>query len=181
MRIKPNPSPDAKAAELLKDVEQMFGGVPNIFSTLAHSSAALGTLVGAFGAMSSSKLSGALREQIALAIAGANGCDYCASAHSVLGKMNKLTEEQLAQSLQGRSRDPKTQEVLSFALKVASTCGRVSDADLEAVRAAGYSDEEIVDIVTLVGINIFTNYFNHVVETDIDFPLVKTTGAASAG
>ncbi|MDQ2696825.1 MAG: carboxymuconolactone decarboxylase family protein [Pseudomonadota bacterium] len=179
-RIKPNPAPDAKAQELLAGVKQMLGGTPNVFTTLAHSSAALGVFVGALGALSSSKLSAPLREQISVAVAGASGCDYCASAHTALSKLNKVADEELAQNLYGKSSDAKTQAGLVFARKVVSARGRVSDADLEAVRAAGYSDGEIVDIVALVGVNLLTNYLNHVAGTEIDFPLVKTAGVASA-
>lgn len=179
-RIQPNTNPDAKSQELLNSVKEMLGGTPNVFTTLAHSSGALGVFVGALGAMSGSKLSGALREQIALAVAGANGCDYCASAHTALGKMNNLSGEELAQNLQVKSSDSKVQEALAFAYKIVAARGHVSDADVQAVRAAGYGDSEIVDIVAVTCINIFTNYFNHVAGTVVDFPLVSTQNIAKA-
>lgn len=179
-RIQPNQNPDPKSQELLAGVKQMLGSTPNIFTTMAHSPATLGVFVGALGAMASSKLSGGLREQIALAVAGVNGCDYCASAHTVLGKMNKVAEGELAQNLQGKAADAKTQAALDFAKKIVNARGHVSDSDVQAVRAAGYSDGEIVDMVTVTCINIFTNYFNHVMDTDIDFPLVRTENSSKA-
>ncbi len=179
-RIQPNTTPDTKSQELLAGVKKMLGGTPNMFTTMAHSSAALGVFVGALGALSTSKLSGGLREQIALAVAGANGCDYCASAHTALGKMNKLSEGELAQNLQSESTDEKTQAALSFARKIVDARGRISDADLQTVRSAGYSESEIVDMVAVTCINIFTNYFNHIAGTEIDFPLVSTQGVAKA-
>src|SRR4051812_24344059 len=106
-RIQPNLIPDAQSQELLAGVKKMLGGTPNLFTTLAHSPAALGVFVGALGALSNSTLSGGLREQIALTVAGANGCDYCASAHTALGKMNKISESELAQNLQTKSSDAK--------------------------------------------------------------------------
>lgn len=171
-RIKPNPTPDVKSQELLAGVKKMLGSTPNIFTTLAHSPAALGFFVGALAAMANSKLSGGLREQIALTVAGVNGCDYCASAHTTLGKMNKVAEAELAQNLLSRSSDARTQAALTFARKIVEARGHVSDADVQDVRKAGYDDGQIVDMIAVVGVNIFTNYFNHVAGTEIDFPLV---------
>lgn len=179
-RIQPNKNPDAKSKELLAGVEKLLGSTPNIFTTLAHSPAALGVFVGAIGAMANSKLPGGLREQIALTVAAANGCDYCASAHTTLGKMNKVAEGELTLALSGKSSDSKTQTALVFARKLVLERGHVTDADVDSLRRAGYSEGEIVDIVAVTGVNIFTNYFNHVAETDIDFPVVKTAGAAKA-
>lgn len=179
-RIQPNATPDAKSQELLAGVKKMLGGTPNMFTTLAHSSGALGMFVHSLGALAGGKLSGALREQIALTVAGANGCDYCASAHTALGKMNKVSEGELAQNLESKSADAKIQAALLFARKIVVARGHVSDADLQAVRAAGYNDGEIVDIVAVTCVNIFTNYFNHIAGTEIDFPLVSTVSVAKA-
>ena len=174
VRIQPNTNPDAKSQELLVGVKKMLGSTPNIFTTMAHSSGALGVFVGALGAMSGSKLSGGLREQIALTVAGANSCDYCASAHTALGKMNKVAEPELAINLQAKSSDGRTQAALTFARKIVDLRGHVADADVTAIRSAGYSDSEIVDIVAVVCVNIYTNYFNHVAGTSIDFPMVSS-------
>ena len=173
-RIQPNTNPDSQSQELLASVKKMLGSTPNIFTTMAHSSATLGFFVGALGVMGNSKLSGSLREQIAVAVAGANSCDYCASAHTALGKMNKVSEQELAANLQAKSSDAKIQAALTFARKIVALRGHVTDADVTAIRVAGFSESEVVDIVTVVGINIFTNYFNHVAGTAVDFPLVST-------
>ena len=180
VRIQPNTNPDAKSQEMLAGVKKMLGSTPNVFTTLAQSSTALNFYLSASGALKDSKLGGPLREQIALTVAGANSCDYCASAHTTLGKMQKIAEGELAKNLQAISGDAKTQEVLKFARKIADLRGNVTDADVNAVRAAGYSDGEIVDIVAVVAINLFTNYFNHVAGTAVDFPLVSTVNAAMA-
>ena len=179
-RIQPNLTPDIKSQELLSGVKKMLGGTPNLFTTLAHSSAALGVFVGALGALSSSKLSGGLREQIALTVAGVNGCDYCASAHTALGKMNKINEVELAQNLLAKSENAKTQAALVFARKIVEARGHVYDSDVQTIRDAGFSEGEIVDMVAVTCINIFTNYFNHIAGTEIDFPLVSTQDLAKA-
>ncbi len=179
-RIKPNQNPDAKSQELLNGIKEKLGSTPNFFTTLANSSAALGAFLGASGALAGSKLNAALREQIALTVAGANGCDYCASAHTAIGKKQNIAESELTQNLQARSSDGKTQAALTLARRIVETRGRVSDADVQAARTAGYTDGEIVDIVAVVGLNTFTNYFNHVADTENDFPVVKTTSVARA-
>jgi len=179
-RINPNTSPDAKSLELLAGVKKMLGGTPNMFTTLAHSSSSLGFAVSGFSAFNESKLSASLREQIALTVAGVNSCDYCASAHTTLGKMNKISESELSQNLCALSADARTQSALTFAKTIVDSRGLVSDQDVTQIREAGFSEGEIVDIVAVVAFNIFTNYFNHVAGTSIDFPLVSTKNLAHA-
>jgi uncharacterized peroxidase-related enzyme len=179
-RIAPNATPDPKAQELLDGVKKLLGGTPNVFTTLAHSPAALGVFVNALGAMSNSRLGAGLREQIAVAVAGASGCDYCASAHTALGAMHKIDAGELTRNLQAHSGNARVEAALAFARTVVEKRGRVSDGELEAVRRAGYSDGEIIDIVALVAVNLLTNYVNQVAGTDIDFPVVTTSEVAVA-
>ncbi len=147
---------------------------------MAHSTAALGYYLGGASALSGTKISAALREQLSLTIAGLNSCDYCASAHTLVGGMQKIEKGELTQNLSGKSSDAKTQAALTFARQIVDLRGQVSNADVKAVRAAGYDDAEIVEIVAVVGQNIFTNYFNHVAGTVVDFPLVSTATIAKA-
>ena len=173
-RIQPNTNPNGKAQEQLASVKKMLGITPNIFTTLAHSPAALGYYLNASAALNSTAISAVLREQIALTVAGANACDYCASAHTALGKAQKISAAELTDNLHGKAADAKTQAALSFARKIVDFRGHLKDSDLKAIRAAGYSEAEIVEIVAVVGQNIFTNYFNHIASTVIDFPKVST-------
>jgi len=179
-RIQTNPHPDAKSQELLAGVHKLLGGTPNMFKTLAHSSSSLGFAVAGFTGFGESKLPPSLREQIALTVAGANSCDYCASAHTTLGKMHHVSEDELSQNLRARSCDPKVHVALTFVKKLVDERGRVSDADVNAVRKAGYSEGEILDLVTVTTFNIFTNYINHVAGTEIDFPRIYTLQTAAA-
>lgn len=180
VRIKPKQNPDAKAQDQLNGVQKMLGSTPNLFTTLAHSSAALGFYLSSISALNETKLSPALREQISIAVAGINACDYCASAHTKFGKMRKLDDRELSQNLIGQSSDAKTQAALRFARQIVKLRGFVSDSDLKEIRDAGYSDEEIVEIVAVVCQNIFTNYFNHIAGTEVDFPKVDTAMASQA-
>ncbi|RME68876.1 MAG: carboxymuconolactone decarboxylase family protein [Alphaproteobacteria bacterium] len=173
-----NASP--KAAELLSAVRKQMGGVPNILATMAQSPAALGGYLGFAGALAAGKLAPSLREQIALAVAGANRCDYCASVHTALGGKQGLSRDELSRNLRGRSAEPKTDAALQFVSRIVSARGHIAAADLAAVRDAGFDDEAIVEIVAHTALNIFTNYFNHVAGTEIDFPVVETARAHAA-
>ncbi len=179
-RIQPAANPDAKSQELLTKVKEMMGSTPNVFTTMANSSATLGVFVGAIGALQDSKLTPELKEQIAVAVAGANSCNYCASAHTALGKDKKISETELAMNLQAKSDDAKTQAALTFARKIVELRGNVSDTDLAEIRAAGFNDGEVIDILTVTCVNIFSNYFNHLAETKIDFPVVTTGSVEKA-
>jgi AhpD family alkylhydroperoxidase len=119
-----------------------------------------------------------LREQIALISAEVNGCAYCASAHTAIGKMVGLGEDAILAARRGRSIDERTDAALKFARNLIVSRGEVSDADVRAVKDAGFSDGEVGELVANVALNIFTNYFNTIAETDIDFPKVQIGEAA---
>lgn len=170
----------AASQPLLEAVGKKLGMVPNLFKTFAHSPAVLKYYLHGSEALGGGVLSAALREQIALVTAGENECDYCASAHTLMGKGAGLAAAEMAHNLRGRSDDAKTQAALNFAAAIVSERGRISDAQLSAVRAAGYGDAEVVEIVANVVANIFTNYFNHIAGTVIDFPVVKAAPPAHA-
>lgn len=171
---------DPKAAELLDNVKSSLGMVPNIFGTMANSTAVLEGYLSLSGSLGSASLSAQMNEQIALAVAGANTCDYCASAHTTLGKMAGLSQDEMTRNLRGASEDPKNQLVLDFAREIVSEKGRVSDATFKTLRANGFADQQILEIFGQVMVNIFTNYFNHLAETEIDFPVVTTEVAQAA-
>lgn len=166
---------EAPAREMLEGVRKKFGAVPNLFKILAHSPAALQFYIGQIEALSKGVLDRALREQLAVVTAGANHCDYCASAHTLMGKGVGLTEKELEQNLHGQSSNPRTAAALTLARAILEQRGEVSDADLKAASEAGYSKAELVEIMAHVGMNIFTNYFNRLAQTEVDFPRVNTS------
>lgn len=167
------------SAEILSQVKGKIGMVPNLYGAIAHSPAALGAYLAFSQAIGESSISPVLREQLALTTAGINSCDYCSSAHTLMGKGAGVDSDELTRNLLGESNDPKTQAALTFATAIVDKRGFVDDADLAAVRGEGYSQEEIVEIIAVVSINIFTNYFNHIAEVDIDFPVVRAPANAS--
>jgi uncharacterized peroxidase-related enzyme len=178
-QIDPNEVP-AKTQELLSAVKKQMGGVPNILATIAQSSAALGGYLGFAGALAGGRLTTAQREQIALAVAGANACDYCASVHTAVGKGAGLSADELKRNLRGQSEDAQMAEILSFARDVVRNRGMVGQDQLPMLRAANLDHEMVVEVIANVALNIFTNYFNHIAGTEIDFPLVSTEQALAA-
>ena len=160
-----------KTKELLDAVHKKYGMTPNLTRTFANSPAALEAYLG-FDALAGGSLSSALREQIALTVSEINGCDYCLAAHTAVGKMVGLSREQIHRSREALSGDSHEEAALQFAKAIVEKRGWVSDDDLAQVRQAGYSDGEIAEIVANVVKNIFSNYFNHVAETEVDFPAV---------
>ncbi|MGD9864427.1 MAG: carboxymuconolactone decarboxylase family protein [Pseudodonghicola sp.] len=163
---------------LLEVVTKQLGSAPNLFRLAAVSPAALEGYLGIFGALGKGSLPAATRERIALAIAQYNGCGYCLSAHTYLGaNLAKLSPEEIAANRNGRSTDAKADAAVVFAVNVAEARGHVSDADLSAVRAAGYDDAQIIEIVQHVALNVWTNYLNSVARTEIDFPVADGVAA----
>ena len=178
-RITPvNPQTvQGRARELLDAVKARLGLVPNMTRSMAVSPSVLDAYLGFSGALSHGVLPARVREQLALDVGEANHCDYCVSAHSVLGKRSGLTDQDILDSRRGASADPKEDVLLRFARTVLEKRGVVEDADIAAVRQAGYGDAEIAEVVAHVGLNVFTNYFNNMAGTTIDFPKAPALSA----
>lgn len=178
----PTPATIADAPEsarpLLEAVKTQLGSVPNLFRIVANSPAALEGYLGLNGALGKGKLAHATRERIALAVAEINGCNYCLAAHTYLGtNLAKLDAAEIAANRHGGSNDTKADAAVRFAAKIARERGGVAAADVESVRAAGYGDAEIVEIVAHVALNTLTNYINEALGTVIDFPEVDRLAA----
>ena len=165
-------------AKLLDGVQKKMGGVPNIIATMAQSPAVANAYLGFSQAVASGSLSARLREQIALVVGETNSCGYCVSAHTALGKKAGLSEQDTRDARRAEATDEKETQALQFARQIVTIQGHVTDEDVERVRQAGYTDGEIAEIVANVSLNIFTNYFNHVAGTEIDFPAAPELTAA---
>lgn len=179
-RIQPVDSTTATgtAAEQLAATRKLFGSAPNMFATAARSPATLAALNGFFAALGKAPLGGKVGEQIAIAVAQSNGCEYCLSAHTAIGGMHGVSAANLASARHGRSDDPKAQAAIALAIDIVRTKGRVSDATLTDARVAGLVDGDIVEVVGHVALNIFTNYLNNLAGTDVDFAVVPLEAAA---
>ncbi|MFZ0237942.1 MAG: peroxidase-related enzyme [Xanthobacteraceae bacterium] len=172
---------DAPAASrpLLEAVKKQLGVVPNMFRLVSNSPAALQGYLGLSEALGKGALPAATRERIALAVAEINGCDYCLSAHTYLGKnLAKLDDAEIAANRDGASNDPKADAAVRFAAKVVGERGHVSEDDVRAVKRAGYDDAQVIEIVLDVALNTWTNFINLVGKTEIDFPVVSARKTA---
>ncbi|MFM9874340.1 MAG: carboxymuconolactone decarboxylase family protein [Fimbriimonadaceae bacterium] len=161
------------SSELLKSVKGQLGMVPNLYAALGNSPTALQVALQNGAAQEHSALTPAFREKIALVVAQTNSCDYCLSAHTTIGKMNGLTEDETIEARRGKSSDHKEQIGLQFAIQLVDNRGNVSNEQVGALKTAGYSDQEILDVANNVLINIYTNYMNHLIGTVVDFPAVR--------
>ncbi|MDX2019021.1 MAG: peroxidase-related enzyme [Deltaproteobacteria bacterium] len=167
-----------EAKQLLDAVQSGLGMVPNFIRVLANSPAALSAFLGIHGIAGAGELEPKTRERIALAVAEQNGCQYCVSAHTAIGRKAGLDPQEILANRAGRSSDAKAEAALTFARALVAHAGQVTAAELDAVRAAGHSDAEIVEIITHVAMNIFTNLLGKATQVEIDFPRVELKQAA---
>jgi uncharacterized peroxidase-related enzyme len=169
----------AASQPLLEAVKKQLGIVPNLFRLVSNSPAALEGYLGLSGALGKGALPAPTRERIALAVAEINGCNYCLSAHTYIGKnMAKLDDAEMTANRNGASNDPKADAAVRFAAKVVRARGHVTDDDVRVVKLAGYDDAQVIEIVLHVALNTWTNYINEVAQTVIDFPVVAARKAA---
>ena len=170
----------AAAQPLLAAVKKQIGVAPNLFRVIANSPAALEGYLGLNAALAKGVLAPAARERIALAVAEINGCNYCLSAHTYLGKnVAKLDDTEIAANRRGTSSDPAADAALRLAVQIVNARGHVADIDIAAARLAGLSDAELIEIVLHVALNTLTNYVNVVAGTEIDFPAVAAARRAA--
>ena len=163
----------AASQPLLGQVQKAFGATPNMFKAVANSPAALQSMWAAFGALGQGTLGAKLGEQIAVAIANRNRCEYCLAAHTVLGHNAGVSAADMAAAQVGQSSDPKTAAALAFALKVVEQRAQVSDADVANLHEVGFQDEQVVEILAHVALNLYTNYINIALDVPVDFPRVN--------
>jgi uncharacterized peroxidase-related enzyme len=164
---------------MLDAVRAQLGSVPNLFRLVSTSPHALEGYLGMMGALGKGALPAPTRERIALAVAEINGCSYCLSAHAYLGRLHaKLDDAEITANRSGASNDPTADAAVRFAAALVHNRGRVAEADVIALRDAGYTDAEALEIVLHVALNTFTNYINEAFQTEIDFPVVRARNAA---
>jgi uncharacterized peroxidase-related enzyme len=171
---------EAGVKATLSAVKSKIGMVPNLFSTFARSPAVLNGYLALNDALGAGVLTAQQREIVALAVAQANECHYCLSAHTLLGTGAGLSPEAIRQARAGKADNATDNAIALFARRVVETRGQVSQADVAAARSAGLGDAHIVEVIAGVAINVLTNYTNNVAQTDIDFPKVDVALGAAA-
>lgn len=169
-----------KAKELFTAINGKLGMVPNMMRTMGNSPALLGAYLNFSGSLGEGTLGAKLGTLIALTVAEANQCQYCASAHAFIGKnLNGLDETKISAARTLENIDAKTDAALLFAHTLVEKRGRVSDSDVNAVLSAGFTEGEVGEIVGHVALNTFTNYFNNTANTVVDFPKVELIETAA--
>lgn len=170
-----------KTKQLFDGVQSKLGLVPNLFRVFGNSPAALEGYLNFSTALAGGVLSAKVREQIALAVAEINDCEYCRSAHNYIGGKVGLTEREINDARLATAGDARIAAILNLARSLVVQRGVLSDAEFRAARTAGLNDAEIIETVASVALNIFTNYTNHVARTVVDFPAVKPVEMTAAG
>ncbi len=173
-----NETANAEQLALLEAIQAKLGMVPNFLKILANSPAALRAFLGLHGIANEGSLTPQTRERIALAVAQQNSCEYCVSAHTAIGRKAGLTNAEIAANRAGTSQEDKAAVAVKFARSLVENSGEVTTAEITEARNAGYSDAEIVEIITHVGMNILTNMIGKASRVEIDFPKVDLQIAA---
>lgn len=161
-------SGDVKA--IYDDLKQKKGKVFNIFQGMGNSAAALNAYLSMNGALAKGELSPEDREVVYLTVSQTNGCHYCLSAHTMVAKGAGMSEDQILSIRKMSPQSEKHAALGKFITRVMETKGFVDDADVKAVQDAGYSDGQIAESIAFIGLATYSNLFNHVYDTELDFP-----------
>jgi uncharacterized peroxidase-related enzyme len=173
----PNPEQvPADSKPTLDAFSKNIGFTPNMLATFALSPIAFNSWATLRGSLSKA-LDLRTRESISLAVSEVNGCNYCLAVHSFGAKHAKMSVDEIILARKGHASEPKRDAAVQFARKVIETRGKVSDADLKAVRDAGYTDANVMEIVALVAVYSLTNFFNNVFDPERDYPAVEPAGS----
>jgi uncharacterized peroxidase-related enzyme len=165
-----------RARELLDAARAQLGIAPNFLRVLANSPAALESFLGLYGATERFALDKATQERVALVVAESNRCSYCLSAHTAIGRGAGLSNDEMLANRHGRSADAKAAAIVRFAARLNEETGSVSADEVDKLRDAGVTDGEIVEVIALVALNLFTNILNKSIAVDIDFPRIEPLG-----
>ena len=171
-------SANAEQKALLDAIQSQLGMVPNFLKVFANSPDALKAFLGLHGIANAGSLDPQTRERIALALAQQNSCEYCLAAHSAIGRKAGLNNAEIEANRAGTSQDAKAAVAVKFARSLVEHTGEVTTAELLEMRNAGYSEADIVEVITHVGMNILTNILGKAGRVDIDFPKVELKLAA---
>ena len=169
-------NPDVRP--LLDAVQAQLGAAPNFIRVLANAPKALEGFLGLYGAAAGFTLDKASQERIALAVAEGNACEYCVSAHTAIGRKTGLSNDEMLLNRQGRSGCTRNAAAVTLARAINDNLGDITEQQFAAARSAGLGDAEVMEIIALVALNIFTNLIGKATRVDIDFLRVPLLAAA---
>lgn len=160
------------AGELLAATQKQLGRAPNLYRSMAQSPIALEAYLAFRGVLTKGALSSKMMERIALLTAVMNDCEYCVAAHSFRGSKIGMSEQELSMTRAGLADTEKDSAALHFVQNMMRHRGITSDGEFLALKKAGWNDIEIGEMIAHVALNVFSNYFNHVAQPELDFPAV---------
>ena len=163
----------SETQEIFDGLKSKVGMVPNLYATAANSHYGLTALLELGETLKKGNLNNKEVEAVALAVGQANNCQYCLSAHTAIGKMLGFSEEETLDIRRGSVSDPKLKALTSLAKEITESRGFPSEQALSDFIEAGYTKGALVDVIGLVALNTFTNYLNHIADTEVDFPKAK--------
>jgi len=155
---------------IFDNLQKGLGFVPNLYAAYAFSDTALGDYLQLQNRKSTLKAKE--REVINLVVSQVNGCRYCQSAHTALGKMNGFTEEQILEIRSGAaSFDSKLDALAKFVQNITINRSKPDQEVVDALFEAGYTEANLVDIIVVIGDKFISNFIHGVTNVPIDFPL----------
>jgi uncharacterized peroxidase-related enzyme len=164
---------DPAQRQAREEIQKAWGQVPNLGAVMALSLPMTQAVLGFDRALGKGALRGGVAEQLAIAVSQENRCSYCLAAHTAAAGAYRVSADDIADARSARASDPKTAAALTFAQAVVRTRGHVAADDLTAVRAAGWTDAEIVEIVGHAIATTLSNYLHHISEVAVDYPAVE--------
>jgi uncharacterized peroxidase-related enzyme len=167
--VEPNEA-TGDVKEIFGAFAQKIGKVINIFKGMGNSAAALKAYTGLSGALAAGELAPEDREAIYLSLSEKNDCGYCVAAHTMLAQKAGLSADEIIEFRRGGSSDAQRDALIKFVFRVVQTNGFVDDAEIETVQEAGYTDGQIAEAVAMIALVTYTNLFNHVFGSELDFP-----------
>lgn len=171
VRLHTKPSENNAELDAIYDgVKKKLGVVPNMYKTMGNSPEILNAYIHLTDVAGKTSFSPQVRELISLIVSETNECAYCLAAHSTVAKILKVPEEEILMARQGDAIDSKTSACLKFAKSVVEKRGLVDDTEVDHLKNSGVTEKEIVELIFLINLNMFTNYFNHISAAEVDFP-----------
>lgn len=159
-----------EAREAMEAMKKKMGKVPNIYAAMLHSPAAFKGLMAFKEGLGKGVITHKEAEAVAMVVGEQNQCGYCVAAHTALAKMNGFSAEEAKALRKAQSDDARLDALVKLAKEISQTRGRPGDEAVKTFYDAGYDDQALVEVIAHVCVNIFTNYFNHIADPDIDFP-----------
>ena len=160
-----------ESAAILKTMEQTIGMIPNIYSLLAHSPKALKAYLKFDQELEEGEFSPLESQAVKLAVSQANASEYCLAAHSAVVKMLGMKEDEILAVRRAVTKDPKLSALTALAREIVLTRGFPEKNYLDNFFEAGYSKAALIELIGLVALKTFSNYFHHIAGTPVDFPM----------